>query len=53
MLVDEVPQRAATHDSGVALREAILSLPEKLRLPVILHYMDRVRKVHDYTLIPI
>ena len=39
-LVDKVPERTAPHDSAAALREAILSLPEKLRLPVILHYMD-------------
>jgi RNA polymerase sigma-70 factor (ECF subfamily) len=39
-LVDEVPERAAPNDPAAALREAILSLPEKLRLPVILHYMD-------------
>ena len=39
-LIDEVPEHAAPHDSGAILREAVLSLPEKLRLPVILHYMD-------------
>jgi RNA polymerase sigma-70 factor (ECF subfamily) len=39
-LVDEVPEPSPPGDSGTALREAILSLPEKLRLPVILHYMD-------------
>lgn len=39
-LVDQVPERAAPRDATAALREAVLSLPEKLRLPVILHYMD-------------
>jgi RNA polymerase sigma-70 factor (ECF subfamily) len=36
----EVPERAAPWDATAALREAVLSLPVKLRLPVILHYMD-------------
>lgn len=38
-LMDEVPERAAPGDPA-AIREAVLALSEKLRLPVILHYMD-------------
>lgn len=38
--VAEVPERIAPPDSNAELHDALLQLPDKLRLPVILHYME-------------
>lgn len=38
--MESVPEPASADDSDHALREAVMALPEKLRMPVILHYME-------------
>jgi len=39
--VEEIPERAAeTDDRSAELRSALFELDEKLRVPVILHYID-------------
>lgn len=38
--MDELPERAAPPDADAALHDALLELPEKLRLPVVLHYLE-------------
>ena len=41
MPMETIPEpKAAPSDTAVELREAIMQLPEKLRMPVILHYME-------------
>jgi RNA polymerase sigma-70 factor (ECF subfamily) len=44
VLVDRIPEqrdtRRAPPDANLAVHDALLNLPEKLRLPVMLHYME-------------
>ena len=37
---DEPPERVAPPDAASAVLDALLGLPAKLRLPVVLHYME-------------
>lgn len=39
----ETPERAAPPDANAELHDALMALPDKLRLPVVLHYMDGYR----------
>lgn len=39
----ELPERPAPADAGGEVRGAVLALPDKLRLPVVLHYMEGYR----------
>lgn len=41
--VAEVPERIAPPDSNAELHDALMALPDKLRLPVMLHYMEGYR----------
>ena len=38
--MESLPEPASADDSDHALREAVMALPEKLRMPVMLHYME-------------
>lgn len=38
--VDEVPERVAPPDINGALHDALLTLPESLRLPILLYYIE-------------
>jgi RNA polymerase sigma-70 factor (ECF subfamily) len=38
--LDELPERAALPDADHELHDALLSLDETLRLPIVLHYME-------------
>jgi RNA polymerase sigma-70 factor (ECF subfamily) len=42
-LYDQLPERVAPADADGFLHEEVLSLPEELRLPVVLHYMEGYR----------
>jgi len=37
---DVLPEQTAQEEDGLALREAVLALPEILRIPIVLHYME-------------
>ena len=39
----ELPERPAPVDAGGEVRGAVMALPDKLRLPVVLHYMEGYR----------
>lgn len=39
----ELPECPAPADAGGEVRGAVLALPDKLRLPVVLHYMEGYR----------
>ena len=38
--MEEIPQRDASSSADTALHDALLALPEKWRIPVVLHYME-------------
>lgn len=40
---DAVPEPSVPHDPSTELRDAVLALPENLRVPVMLHYMEGYR----------
>ena len=40
LAVESVPERAAPPDADPDLHDAVLRLPEALRLPLVLHYME-------------
>lgn len=42
-LADALPEQAAPTDANGDVRAAVLALDEKLRLPVVLHYMEGYR----------
>lgn len=37
---EQLPEREASSSSDPALRDAVMHLPERLRIPVVLHYME-------------
>lgn len=41
--MDELPERPAPPQSDSMLHDALMALPDKLRLPVVLHYMEGYR----------
>ena len=47
--LDELPERVAPADADYELHNALLNMDEKLRLPIILHYMEgfTVREIAD------
>ena len=42
-VTDALPERAAPPDADAELHDALMALPDTLRLPVILHYMEGYR----------
>ena len=38
--LEELPERVAPEDADVELHDALFSLDEKLRLPIVLHYIE-------------
>ncbi|EMS72683.1 RNA polymerase sigma factor [Ruminiclostridium cellobioparum] len=52
--LDEMPERAAPADADYELHDALLILDEKLRLPIILHYMEgfTVSEIADILRLP-
>ena len=53
-VTDALPERAAPPDADAELHDALMALPDTLRLPVILHYMegDRVDEVAHMLRLP-
>ena len=40
LVVDTLPERIAPPDSNIELHDALLRLDEKLRMPILLHYIE-------------